>query len=42
MIEKIAPFNKFVEANEPGALQYELFRQVNGDAEALIYMEVYV
>ena len=42
VIEKMAPFNEFVEANEPGTLQGELFRQVNGDNEVLVYMEMYV
>ena len=38
----LTPFNAFVEANEPGALHYELFRQMNGDTEVLVYLEVYV
>jgi hypothetical protein len=38
----MATFNKFVEANEPGTLQCELFRQANGDDEVLVYMEMYV
>jgi hypothetical protein len=38
----MTPYNNWVEANEPGALQYEMFRQVNGDAEMLIVLEVYV
>lgn len=42
VIKKMAIFNEFVEANKPGTLQCELFRQVNGNAEVLVYMEMYV
>jgi hypothetical protein len=42
VVEKMTPYNNWVEANEPGTLQYEIFRQVNGDAETLIVLEVYV
>jgi hypothetical protein len=38
----MTPYTNWVEANEPGALRYEMFRQVNGDAEVLIVLEVYV
>lgn len=38
----MGPFSAFVEAKEPGTLRYEICRQVNGDAEVLVYLQVYV
>jgi len=43
VIESLAPFNAHVEANEPKALQYQLFKQVNAEdgKESLVYIEIY-
>ena len=40
VIDTLAPYNAYVEANETGTLRYELFKQVNGDTEVLVYAEV--
>ena len=42
-IEALAPLGKHVEENEPGALRYELYRQVNVETgnEDLVVIELY-
>ncbi len=42
VIEALSVLNQHVEANEPGVLRYELYKQVNSEtgSESLVYIEV--
>jgi len=43
VIDVLTPFNAHVEATEPDAYQYQLFKQINVDdgKEVLVYIELY-
>jgi hypothetical protein len=38
VIASLEPYNAFIEAQQPDTVQYQLFKQVNGDAEGLVYI----
>lgn len=43
VIETLAPYNKYVEENEPGVLRYRMYRQINVDSgkEDVVFSETY-